>query len=132
MSVEDFIDLLFDTLRECIESITLPTGSNLIPSFLYSLLMFVASGVCALMDWPSFVRWQGALIATLLLLGLAIIERRGEDEISRLYRAVKSGASAVKKRAKRPSSSVEAVRGADVGDAMSEPDSGRSDGIDEM
>lgn len=120
ITLDDVLDLFFETLKNCIESITLPTGSNLVPTFIYSFVIFVASVVSRLSGHITFVDWRGALIATILLLILALIERKGVNEISRLYRAVKSGTAALKGRAKGSGTPVEAHRGTNPGDEVPE------------
>lgn len=126
------VDVFFQTLEDMVSTITLPTGEALVPTFVYALILTVVSIVSRLVLGISCWDWRGALLATVLLLGLAIIERRGVNEISRLYRAVKSGTTALKKRAKGPSAHLEAVRGTNPGDEMSEEGGRSSDSAGQM
>ena len=127
MTKEDVLDFFFKTVEDVIGCVTLPTGDSLIPTFIYSLVITGASAISEFAFHWSFFDFRGALIATVLLLGLAIIERKGVNEISRLCRAVKSGASTLKKRATRPGSTLEAVRGTNPGDVVHEEVGGPSD-----
>lgn len=130
--LDDVVDVFFQTLEDMVSTITLPTGDGLIPTFVYALILTVTSIVSQLVLGISCWDWRGALLATVLLLGLAIIERRGVNEISRLYRAVKSGTTALKKRAEGSGAHLEAVRGTNPGDEMSEEGGGSSDSTGQM
>ena len=121
------VDIFFQTLEDMVSNITLPTGDSLVPTFTYAAVITVLSAFSKIVLKVSCWDWRGALIATILLLGLAIIERRGVNEISRLYRAVKSGATTLKKRAEGSSTPHEAVRGTNPGDEMYEEVGGSSD-----
>lgn len=124
ITLKEVLDLFFQMLKGCVESVTLPMGDQLVPTFIYAFVIFVASLISRLLGVVSLVRWQGALIAVILLAILAIIERRSVDEISRLYRVVKSGATALKERAKRPGTAVETDGGTNPGDEMREEGAG--------
>lgn len=130
--LDEILDIFFEVLKNTIESITLPTGENLVPTFVYSFFIFLVSLICALLIGWSFIDWRGALVATILLLILAIIERRGVNEISRLYRVVKSGATTLKKRTARPGTPVEARGGTNPGDEVLEEGDGPSAGDSEV
>lgn len=77
MTKEDVLDFFFKTVEDVIGCVTLPTGDSLIPTFIYSLVITVASAISEFAFHWSFFDFRGALIATVLLLGLAIIERKG-------------------------------------------------------
>lgn len=114
---DNLLDIFFQMLKDVIESITLPTGANLLPSFFYALAILVATVLGTLFDWPIVVvSWQGAAIATLALGVLVFIERRGMDEVSRLYRAAKSRIDTAKKGTTRPSPALQAEGGTNPGD----------------
>ena len=121
------VDIFFQTLEDMVSNITLPTGDSLVPTFTYAAVITVLSAFSKIVLKVSCWDWRGALIATILLLGLAIIERRGVNEISRLCRAVKSGATTLKKRTEGPSAPLEVVRGTNPGDEMYEEVGGSSD-----
>lgn len=120
MSWDDVLDVFFNTIEDIVESITLPTGDSLVPTFIYSVVITVASLVSRVLFKFSFLDWRGAAIATVLLLGLAIIERRGINEVSRLCRAVKSGTTTLKEWSKGSGPSVKVTRGTNPGDEMQE------------
>lgn len=126
VAFNEIVDLFFLTVRECIESVTLPTGENLLPTLWASLVIFLASLVCHLFDLISLIRWQGALIACVFLFILFLIERRGAYEVSRVYRIVKSRASAVTRRAAGASATVPVNRGTNPGDEIENPTDGHS------
>lgn len=130
--LDEVLDIFFEVLKNSIESITLPTGENLVPTFVYSFFIFLVSSICTLLSGWSFIDWRGALIATILLLILAIIERRGVNEISRLYRVVKSGATTLKKRTARSGAPVKACGGTNPGDEMLEEGDGPAVGDGEV
>jgi hypothetical protein len=117
---DDGLDVFFTMLRQCVQSITLPTGKSLIPAFIYASGMFVVSLICQLIHVFSVINWKGALIAALLLLVLVMIERRESYEISRLYSAVKSGTLAVKGRAAGFGAAYKAGGSAVIGDKSEE------------
>lgn len=123
----EIVDLFFLTVRECVESVTLPTGENLLPTLWAALVVFLASLVCHLLDLVSLIRWQGALIACAFLFILFLIERRGAYEVSRVYRIVKSRASAVTRRTAGASAIVPVNRGTNPGDEIENPTDGHSD-----
>lgn len=126
------VDIFFQTLEDMVSNITLPTGDSLIPTFTYAFIITILSAFSKIVCGTSCWDWRGALIATILLLGVAIIERRGVSEISRLYRAVKSGATTLKKRAEGSGAPFEAVRGTNPGDEMHEEIGGPSDSAGKM
>lgn len=117
MDTDNLLDIFFQMLRDIVESITLPTGKNLLPSFFYALAITLAALASKLAGFPvTFVDWRGGAIATVALGVLVFIERRGMDEVSRLYRVAKSRAATAAKRAKGPSPAVEAPGGLNPGD----------------
>lgn len=122
MIKETLLDIFFDTLTNCITSITLPTGDTLTPTFLYALLITVLSGIARVFHLFPLVDWRGALLATVLLAILALIERRAVSEVSRLYRAVKSGAASLKKRAESAGAALKNDRAANTDTPVSEQD----------
>lgn len=120
------VDIFFQTLEDMVSNITLPTGDSLVPTFIYAVIITVLSAFSKIVFGTSCWDWRGALIATVLLLGLAIIERRGVNEISRLCRTVKSGAATLKKRTKGSGAALEVVRGTNPGDEVHEEVGGSS------
>lgn len=109
--IEEAVNLFFLTINDIIDNITLPTGNSLIPTTVFSFAIFVLSLLSRLIFHASFFDWRGALIATILLLIVCIIEGRGKDEISRLRRIVATGASNIKERAAGASAYLTAHRG---------------------
>lgn len=73
MTKEDVLDFFFKTVEDVIGCVTLPTGDSLIPTFIYSLVITVASAISEFAFHWSFFDFRGALIATVLLLGLAMV-----------------------------------------------------------
>ena len=132
MDWDRVLDVFFDMVQDIVESITLPTGNSLVPTFIYSAIIAVASVVSRFISPITFIDWRGALIATVLLLILAVIEGRGVNEVSRLYRVVKTGTAALKERTKRPGSALEAPGGTNPGDEVPEEVGEPSDGTGEM
>ena len=132
MDWDRVLDVFFDMVQDIVESITLPTGNSLVPTFIYSAIITVASVVSRFISPITFIDWRGALIATVLLLILAIIEGRGVNEVSRLYRVVKTGTATLKERTKRPGSALEAPGGTNPGDEVPEEVGEPSDGTGEM
>ncbi len=132
MDWDRVLDVFFDMVQDIVESITLPTGNSLVPTFIYSAVITGASVVSRFVSPITFIDWRGALIATVLLLILAIIEGRGVNEVSRLYRVVKTGTATLKERTKRSGSALEAPRGTNPGDEVPEEVGGSSDGAGEM
>lgn len=117
MSADDFLDAMLEMIKDIIESFTLPTGATLLPSFFISLGITVISGACALLDEFRFIDWRGGLVATLCLGVLVFIERRGMNEVSRLYRVAKSRVATVASRAKRPGACEQAEGAGDAGES---------------
>lgn len=113
MDGNDILDSLFQMVQDIIESITLPTGQTLMPAFFASVIITFSAMASQLVFDFSCVDWRGGLLAILCLGVLVFIERRGMNEVSRLYRAAKSRAVAVAARAKRPGAGQQAD-GADV------------------
>ena len=89
MQQDNIITILYTVLKECIDSITLPTGKTLIPSLKFSVGIFMLTLAFSVFNVYTVICWQGAGLACLCLLGLCYIERSGNNEISRLYRDVK-------------------------------------------
>jgi hypothetical protein len=129
VTFDEVLDIFFAMLQECIESITLPIGKNLIPTFLFSFTMFVVSILCDLFGWLSLVDWRGALLATALLFVLVILERKDANEISRLYRVVESGIAALKRGKEKSGATPETHRGRNPGDECDEEGGGLADGV---
>lgn len=113
MDSNDILDSLFQMVQDIIEGITLPTGKTLMPAFFASVIITVSAIASQLFFDLSCIDWRGGLLAVLCLGVLVFIERRGMNEVSRLYRAAKSRAVAVAARAKRPGAGKQ-TDGADV------------------
>lgn len=90
MDKDKIAEALLDTLKSCLDNITMPTGKNLLPTVIFSFSITIISLLTNLFNITSLVDWRGALLATVLLTILCYLERRGDNEISRLYRAAKS------------------------------------------
>lgn len=115
ISLNDILDIFFETLKNCIENITLPTGDTLVPTCIYALGITVVSGICKALNIFSVVRWQGALIAFILLAILAYIERKEHSELLKLYRSAESGIAAIKERAKSASARAKTYNDSNTG-----------------
>lgn len=118
ISLKDILDIFFETLKNCVENITLPTGDTLVPTCFYAAGITVASAICKALGVFSIVCWQGALIATILLAILAYIERREHCELLKLYRSAESSIAAIKKRAKGASAYVKTLHDSDIDGTM--------------
>lgn len=103
MKQNDLITLLFTVLKESVDTVTLPTGKNLLPSLKYSCIILLASSLSKIFGLFTFISWQGALLGVVCLLCLCYIERSEDNEVSRLYRDVKLRANDIKRRATRSS-----------------------------
>lgn len=114
MTIDDLLDMFYQMLKDIIEGITLPTGANLIPSTGIAGAITAGSIACELTGNVAFIDWRGALLATVSLMALVFIERRGMNEVSRLYRVAKSRIATVAARAKRPGSGEQAGGADDV------------------
>ena len=117
MRQDSIITILYTVLKECIDSITLPTGKTLLPSLKFSVGIFLVTLVSNLFSIYTVISWQGAGLACICLLGLCYIERSEDNEVSRLYRDVKLRSKDIARRGKSA--------GTDKQDA------GTSDGTDE-
>ena len=89
---------LFQSVRVSVETFTLPTGQHLIPAFLISLSIFVVTLVCKLFGLFTVIQWPGALLGTLVLLGIIIVERSERSEVSNFYRVVAKGVNHITNR----------------------------------
>lgn len=116
MNTDSILDAFYQMVKDIIEGITMPTGQGLMPTFFYALGITVLSMVFTILDVVPVFDWRGGLVATGALGVLVFIERRGMNEVSRLYRVAKSRAAAVASRAKRPGSRGETVGAVDAGD----------------
>ena len=101
--VEKVVSVLLQAFTEVVETITLPTGKQLISATIYAGVITGAS-IASRIFTPNwcFIDWRGAVLATLILGSLLFVERRGYVEVSRLYRIAKSRAEEFAQRAKRP------------------------------
>jgi hypothetical protein len=100
MNKEVIADALLEIFRTCIESIIMPTGKLLLPTLGFSFIITAVSFCSELFDVAHFIEWEGAAIATVLLLGLCIIEKGEENEVSRMYRAAQSRVTGITRRRK--------------------------------
>lgn len=110
MSADEWLDCFFDMIQDIIESMTLPTGDKTLRAFVYAFVITIISTAVSFV--PADIRFRfinpwGALIATILLGILAVVEGRGVSDVLKFYRAAQSGARAIKERAKRPGASRE-------------------------
>lgn len=118
-SKEEVLNILFTMWKEVIETVTLPTGKQLVPSTIFAAVITgvaVVNAIWCPVPWLAFIDWRGGLVATLALATLLFIERRGYVEVSRLYRVAKSRAADIAQRAKRPGTHVEDAGGRNPGD----------------
>lgn len=98
MREDELIEILYTVIKESIDSLVLPTGNTLLPSLAFSGIIFSVSLISDILDIYSFISWQGAGIACLSLFALTLIERREDNEVSRLYRNAQLRAERVKSR----------------------------------
>jgi hypothetical protein len=103
MDKEVIADAIMEILRTCVESIAMPTGKLLLPTLGFSASVTVVSAASKLLGLASFVRWEGAALATLLLLGLCVIEMGEENEVSKMYSTAKSRVRSIAGRRKNAS-----------------------------
>lgn len=121
---DEWLDLFFNMVKEVVETITLPTGKQLVPALCFSAIITAVSTLAKVFDLPGsgWVDWRGALLATAILFVLFFIERRGYVEVSRLYRVAKTRVVAAAQRAKGSSPDVEDAGGFNPGDPEPEQD----------
>lgn len=98
MKEDELIEILYTVIKESVDSLVLPTGNTLLPSLAFSGIIFFISLISDILDIYSFISWQGAGIACLSLFALTLIERREDNEVSRLYRNAQLRAERVKSR----------------------------------
>lgn len=122
MSVDDILDVFFEMVQDIVEGITLPTGKDMIPSFIFALIITLVSLVSNIAGQFTIVDWRGGAIATATLGILVFIERRGVNEVSRMYRVAESRIKDAAKRATRPGTVREAKRGKNPGDPDDDAD----------
>lgn len=84
--VADFIRELFKCIKYSLEDITVFPVKNLKITLLFSMLIFICSFVSNAYGALSFISWQGALIALIILSVLAlergILDAKPEESIS--------------------------------------------------
>lgn len=98
---------MFEAFRD---TLSLPTDATLEKSMKFSALLFVCSGISQLLGFYTFISWQGALLCTVILIGLLWVERRENDALLRMYRNARLSAKKAAQRAKDASASYSSGR----------------------
>lgn len=97
MTLKNVTDVIWRVIQDVVQSIALPTGHTLLPACVLSIFIALISFISSMCGWVFFVDWRGALFAGLLYVGVCVIERKGNNEISTVYRAIKSAPEDTKK-----------------------------------
>lgn len=100
MTLKSITDVIWRVIHDVVEDLLLPTGHTLLPACLLSLFIAVVSFISCQAGWVFFIDWRGALLAFVLYAGVCVIERNGNNEISTVYRAIKSAPENTKEFAK--------------------------------
>lgn len=96
LGIHGFLLSVYDT-------ISLPTHSTLENTFKMSLVLLLCSIVSTLLEFYTFVSWQGCLLCSGALTILLYLERRENDALLRMYRNARVSAEKVIQRAKTTS-----------------------------
>ena len=86
MKSRDFMENIVKAIQVSLKNIALPLGQNLLPSFLFSFIIFIVTWIANLFNYYTFINWIGAMLATIFLGFLCYLERRSNSDILRLYR----------------------------------------------
>ena len=104
MKTRVFMENILKAIQVCVSNISMPVGKNLLPSFFFSLIIFIVTGISRIFGYFTFIDWRGALIATLFLGFLCYLERRSNSDILRLNRTAQLSLDKVKSGKERLSS----------------------------
>lgn len=90
MTVDDLIEIFYNILVAVADTLRLPTGWSLLCCLKISVVVCLSSAIGSFFHLYTFISWQGALIAVIVLCVLAYMERSGNNELSKMYLELKS------------------------------------------
>ena len=92
---------LYDIVLGVKDTISLPTHDTLAKTLVYALILTFCSLVSTLLDFYTFISWQGALICVCVLVGLLYVERAQNKTLENAYKLARSKAKAAQKKAQQ-------------------------------
>lgn len=97
MTIDELIEILYTVVVSVADTLRLPTGQSLLCCLQVSGIVFLSSLIGSIFHLYTFISWQGALIALIVLGVLAFMERSGNNELSKMYMELKSSVRRLKR-----------------------------------
>lgn len=80
------IKFIREMVKVVVDQALMPTGKNLVPTIIFASGITVMEIVFTVLHFPHILKWQGCLLAAIVLAGILILERSEYNAISKLYR----------------------------------------------
>lgn len=80
------IKFIREMVKVVVDQALMPTGKNLVPTIIFASGITVMELVFTVLHFPHILKWQGCLLAVIVLAGVLILERSEYNAISKLYR----------------------------------------------
>ena len=91
---------LYDVVLGVKDTVSLPTHDTLAKTLVYSLVLTFCSLISTLLDFYTFISWQGSLICVCVLIGLLYVERAQNKTLENAYKVARQKAKAAQKKAR--------------------------------
>lgn len=88
--LQTLADALMDTFEDFFESFTMPTGKNLVLSFIVLLIFLVYTVLSLFLPFPNFIQWQEALMAVVIVGAVCLIDVGNRSAIKEMSKQLKS------------------------------------------
>lgn len=104
------VKFIREMLQVIIGQALMPTGKNLIPTIYIACGITVSEIIFSVLHWPHVLKWQGCLLAVIILVAILIIERSEYNAVSKLYRDAELRVKDLKERQQAASARIKDAR----------------------
>ncbi|MDR1523188.1 MAG: hypothetical protein LBS29_04490 [Endomicrobium sp.] len=88
--IDEIIDVILAVIKQSITSITLPTGKVITKTFIFAFIILIVAILSKWLGFITFIKWEGALISTILFAGLVLVDVKGRSDVLNLYKVVRT------------------------------------------
>lgn len=104
------VKFIREMLQVIVGQALMPTGKNLLPTIYIACGITILEIVFGVLHWPHVLKWQGCLLAVIILVVILIIERSEYNAVSKLYRDAELRVKDLKERQQAASARIKDAR----------------------
>lgn len=104
------VKFIREMLQVIVGQALMPTGKNLLPTIYIACGITISEIVFDVLHWPHVLKWQGCLLAVIILVAILIIERSEYNAVSKLYRDAELRVKDLKERQQAASARIKDAR----------------------